>query len=418
MIASKPSVLGLRKSFGYGDHIGLAGPGHIASSEKSDFAPVFAQQSVRDLNRTNRTPLEVIKAAQEALNKAKYSKPWGAEADHLKTREDVFLAASAGYTCFTIDSSLYINNAADEMTEFDLKDEISSQVLNGIYGGEQLDSLYLGKPVIVEGTGTLTFDTESLYRAAVKYGRAIAHFESMAGHVAKAMGSKDYEIEVSIDESESPTSALEHLFIALELERRAVKIVSLAPHFTGEFEKGIDFRGNMKLFESTLAKHVGIAKSFGPYKLSVYSGSDKFAIYPIIGRVCGDLLHIKTAGTSYLEALRVVCRMNQDLFLEIACYSAGRFPIDVADYHISTTEDDIRNLGHEQIGDIENIYLNQDVGRQMLHVTFGSVLTMGESMSGQPFKEAIIEILQSNPDLYQEVLETHFTKHLNALCHG
>ena len=418
MIAPKPSVLGLRKSFGYGDSLGLAGPGHIASSEKFDFAPIFAQQSVHDLDRTKRNPLDVIKAAQEALTKAKHSEPWGADADHLKTREDVFLAASAGYTYFTIDSSLYINNAAGQMTELDLKNEISSQVLNGIYGGEQLDSLYLGKTVIVEGTGTLTFDAESLYRAAAKYGRAICNFESMADHIAEAMDSRDYEIEVSIDETESPTSALEHLFIALELERRGVKIVSLAPHFTGEFEKGIDFRGNMELFESTLAKHVGIAKSFGPYKLSIHSGSEKFAVYPIIGRVCGDLLHVKTAGTSYLEALRVVCQKNQNLFLEIACYSAGRFPIDIADYHISTTEDDIRKLGHEQIGDIEDIYFNQDVGRQMLYITFGAVLTMGESMSGQPFREAIIEILQSNPDLYQDVLETRFTKYLKALCQG
>ena len=413
-----PSVLGLKKSFGYGDHLGLAGPGHIAASEKFDFVSIFAQQSIRELDRTKRTPQEVMQAAQEALNNAEYSKPWGADADHLKTRDDIFLTASAGYTFFTIDPSSYVNNEADQMTESDLREEVASQASDGVYGGEQVDSLYLGKTVAVEGIGTLSFDAESLYRAAVKYGRAIADSEAMAGHIAEAMDGKDYEIEVSVDATESPTSALEHLFIALELKRRGVQIASLAPRFTGDFEKGIDFRGDLELFESTLAEHIAIAKSFGPYKLSVHSGSDKLTIYPVVGRVCGDLLHVKTAGTSYLEALRVVCRKNQDLFMEIACYSAGRFSTDIASYRISTTQEDIGKLGHEQVGDVEEIYLNQDVGRQMLHVTFGSVLTMGESMSGRPFKDAILEILHANPDLHREVLETHFTKHLSALCHG
>lgn len=67
----------------------------------------------------------------------------------------------------------------------------------------------------------------------------------------------------------------------------------------------------------TLKRHVAIARELGPYKISVHSGSDKFSINPIIGRVCGNLLHVKTAGTSYLEALRVVARVNAPLFREI-----------------------------------------------------------------------------------------------------
>ncbi len=413
-----PSVLGLNKSFGYGDRLGLAGPGHIATSEKFDFASIFAQQSIRELDRTNRTPEEVMQAAQKALTEVDYSKPWGADADHLKTRDDVFLTASAGYTFFTIDPSTYVNNRADQMPESDLREEVAAQEFDGVYGGEKVDSLYLGKTVAVEGIGPLSFDPESLYQAVVKYGRAIADSESMAGHIAEAMDGKDYEIEISVDETESPTSALEHLFIALELKRRSIQIISLAPRFTGDFEKGIDFRGDLELFEATLAEHVAIARSFGPYKLSVHSGSDKLTIYPIVGRVCGDLLHVKTAGTSYLEALRVVCRKNQDLFMEIACFSAGRFSTDIASYHISTTQEDIGKLGHEQVSDIEDVYLNQDVGRQMLHVTFGSVLTMGESMSGRPFKDSILEVLHENTDLHLEVLESHFKKHLSCLCQG
>src|SRR5678816_1328531 len=110
------------------------------------------------------------------------------------------------------------------------------------------------------------------------------------------------------------TSIAEHLFFALELKRRNVpNVVSLAPRFIGEFEKGIDFKGDLKAFEKSLIQHVEVAKAYGPYKISVHSGSDKFTVYPIIGRVCGELVHLKTAGTSYLEALRVASRTAPEL---------------------------------------------------------------------------------------------------------
>ena len=96
---------------------------------------------------------------------------------------------------------------------------------------------------------------------------------------------------------QEPTSALEHLFIGLELRRHKVPhVVSVAPRFIGDFEKGIDFKGDLKKFEASLREHVAIAKHCGPYKISVHSGSDKFTAYPVVGRVCGKLLHVKTAG--------------------------------------------------------------------------------------------------------------------------
>ena len=71
----------------------------------------------------------------------------------------------------------------------------------------------------------------------------------------------------------------------MELKRREVQCVSLAPRFVCQFEKAIDYKGDLGLFESTLVQHVAIARWCGPYKISVHSGSDKFSIYPIIGRV-------------------------------------------------------------------------------------------------------------------------------------
>jgi tagaturonate epimerase len=219
-------------------------------------------------------------------------------------------------------------------------------------------------------------------------------------------------------ESDSPTSTAEHLFFALELQRRKVKIVSLAPRFVGEFEKGIDFRGDLNSFSNSLKQHVAVAKAFGPYKISVHSGSDKFTAYPIIGRLCGDLLHVKTAGTSYLEALRAVCRKDKTLFGEIAAYCVDRFDTDKKSYHISTTTDEIKSLAGVAPADFEENYLNQRPGRQLLHVTFGSVLTIGTRKNGQRFKDAILEILRNDPALHAELLDIHFTKHLTLLNHG
>src|SRR6185295_7084952 len=142
------------------------------------------------------------------------------------------------------------------------------------------------------GAMTLRFEREPLWRAAIKYARAIHHAAKVAAAIAEACGARPFEIEVSVDETDSVTSPLDHLFVGLELKRRRVpNVVSLAPRFIGEFEKGIDYRGDFKQFEHQLTEHVAVAKFCGPYKISVHSGSDKFSIYPIIGRVCGDLLH-------------------------------------------------------------------------------------------------------------------------------
>src|SRR5678816_2193498 len=89
---TKPTVLGLKKSFGYGDRLGLATPGHLAASNKSDFAPIFAQQSIREMSRTERTPEEVMAAAANALTQLGFRDAWGSDADHLKTPQDVDLS--------------------------------------------------------------------------------------------------------------------------------------------------------------------------------------------------------------------------------------------------------------------------------------------------------------------------------------
>lgn len=415
MTNQTPVTLGLKKSFGFGDRLGLAGPGHLAALKTSDFAGIMAQQSIREMNRTDRTPEQVMRAAQETIAAAEYSLPWGADADHLKCEADVQWTAEAGFCFFTIDPSEHVVNEADDMDEAALTAGVEKLVANSVFDDASWEKPYLEGQWDI-GSRVLKFDRESLYRAAVKYARAVEHCGAMSGFIAKHNANKLYEIEVSVDETDAPTSHLEHLFFALELRRRGVTVVSLAPRFIGQFEKGIDYKGDIPAFEAALEDHVAIAKAMGPYKISIHSGSDKFSIYPSIGRICGDLLHVKTAGTSYLEALRVVCRQSPALFKEIITYSAGRFPEDKASYHISVTDDWVAGLGTIDADEVK--YLDEDFGRQLLHVTFGSVLTKGKAASGRSFKEGILEVLENNADLHAELLEKHLGKHLSLLNAG
>jgi tagaturonate epimerase len=415
----EPTPLGLKKSFGYGDRLGLATPGHLAAHHKFDFAPIFAQQSIREMTRTARTPEEVMQAAQNTLVRANFADAWGADADHIKTLEDVRRTSAAGFCFFTIDPSEYVNNRADSLTGRELSEAADRLHGASVFADQGWRERYEGKRFEISDTVALTFERETLERAAVKYGRAIAHTEAMARGIAEIRGEAAFEIEVSVDETDSPTSPLEHLFFALELRRRNVQVVSLAPRFIGDFEKGIDYRGNVAEFEKSLHVHVAIARAYGPYKISIHSGSDKFSIYPAIGRVCGELLHVKTAGTSYLEALRCVLRTRPGAFDAIVRYSAERFSEDRASYHISTTEEEVRALFRAtSTEDREQTFLEGRPGRQLLHVTFGSVLTQGKAPDGRPFKEMILETLQTEADLHAELIEKHFTRHLEELTRG
>jgi hypothetical protein len=213
---------------------------------------------------------------------------------------------------------------------------------------------------------------------------------------------------MSVDETESPTTLAEHVYIAGELRRLGVRLVSLAPRYVGVFEKGVDYIGDPALFEKTFARHVAVAKTYGPYKLSIHSGSDKFTIYPIASRLAGDLIHLKTAGTSYLEALRTIARCDPGLFKEIVRYAMGRYPVDRATYHVSADPALIPDVGRLDGEDLPGLLENFHA-REVLHVTYGSVLNQGR------FRTSLFEELQAHEEEYTRTVEAHFDRHLRLL---
>jgi hypothetical protein len=385
------STLSLTPSFGFGDRLGLATPGHIAAAKGSGFAPIFAQQSVRENARTGRTPQQVIDDAKRAVEAAQWDAPWGADADHLKSPDDLPPFVAAGYTFYTVDPGEYVDNAADADPLPVLRKKATE--LNW----DELSALYLNH---YDETGFGTFNTHTLLRAAVKYGRAVQHTVRMYRRLSLMKDKFDFEI--SVDETDSPTTPLEHFFIATELTRLGVRFTSLAPRFIGRFEKGVDYIGDLTALDLELAKHAAVTAHFGTYKLSLHSGSDKFSVYPLIARYWGECLHVKTAGTSYLEALRVLARLEPDLFRDIYAYARQHYEIDRRSYHVSAQLEKLPDTG-----DLPAL-LDDFHAREVLHVTFGSVL----ARFGAQLKSA----LERHLDAYHEGLRVHFTKHLSLLA--
>lgn len=403
----KPHPLGLSTSAGMGDRLGLATPGHVRAlrATSGKLLPIFAQQSIREMQRTGRNPQQVIDDATWGVFEEGWRDGMGADADHLKTTEDIDACLSAGYTFYTIDPGAFVNDLTHHEDLSLLNEQIDEFPA---YLQPQTTGL-LDKSYTIEGF-RIKIDEHILVKAIVKYGQAIDQVFKMYQHLQKVAGKQPFEVEVSMDETETPTTPAEHVYIASELRRLGVHWVSFAPRFVGRFEKGVDYIGDLDVFETELDIHAAIARQFGPYKLSLHSGSDKFSIYPIFSEKTNGLSHLKTAGTSYLEALRTIADVDQDLFREIYIFARQHFERDKQSYHISAQ---IHNApAPDQIQDWSGL-LDQFDAREILHVTFGSVLTEKSSDGTSRFYDRLITLLEQNRQVYFSHLEAHFRRHLH-----
>jgi hypothetical protein len=325
----------------------------------------------------------------------------GADADHLKTTGDIDTCVAAGYSFFTFDPGAYVDAAADSDSAAQIERKVAALPWADLEASPAaLRAQYAGQTVDLGDRG-MTLEMEAVWRAAAKYGGAIAHVSALYRHLARH--GVPFEVEVSVDETETPTTHTEHIYFASELRRLGVTWVSLAPRYVGRFEKGIDYLGDLDALRADLAGHAAIARALGPYKLSLHSGSDKFSVYPLIVEATGGRAHLKTAGTSYLEGLRVLARVEPALFRAIAELAGERYPVDRATYHVSAELSDWPALAQVRDADLPAL-VERDMPREILHVTFGSALA---SYGGE-----IKAALSRHRALYAEVLETHFVRHL------
>ncbi|MGB2820206.1 MAG: tagaturonate epimerase family protein [Phycisphaerae bacterium] len=405
-----PRCIGLATSVGLGDRLGLATPGHIRAIRDKGLVPVLAQQSIREMTRTERTPEQVMDCAtygvlQEGFRQAN---GFGSDADHLQKEEDIDATVAAGFTMFTIDPGLHVVNEADEMDADALAGSVAALDFETLETtADELEAAYAGRSFALAGGGRVEMDEPAFARAAVKYGRAIAHTVKMYRHLTET-ATGEFELEVSVDETESPTSPAEHFFFAGELKRLGVQWVSMAPRFIGRFEKGVDYIGDLDAFRASFAEHVAVMRTVGPYKMSIHSGSDKFSIYPIVAELTDGLVHVKTAGTSYLEAVRAIARIDPGLFREIYDFAREHYEQDKKTYHVSADIAKVPpadELSDEQLaGRIDDFDT-----RQALHVTFGSVLTVD---GGERFRRGIYAALEHDEEAHYAALAKHLGRHV------
>jgi hypothetical protein len=404
---------GLRLSAGLGDRLGVATPGHIrAIRAAGDIFPILAQQSIREMERTQRTPDEVMDDATWGVLQEGWTAGFGADADHLKSAADIDLCVASGYVLYTLDPRDHVDAEADS------DDLATLQAKFVVLPWEQLETTpdevyrrYVGQVFSLSAAYTLTISEEQALRAAAKYGRAVAHLTALSRHLAVAMSGRPYELEISVDETDTPTRAQEHYYIASELKRLGVTWVSLAPRYVGRFEKGVDYIGDLDEFAVEFAKHAAIARALGPYKLSLHSGSDKFSVYPIAARLAGELIHLKTAGTSYLEALRAVAQVQPSLFREVLAYAVAHWDTERASYHVSAEMAQVPTWQDWPDAALPML-LDDFHARQALHVSFGLVLTSRDAQGGYLFRDRIYAVLAGDEEAHYAALERHFARHL------
>jgi len=298
-MAAKPLTLG-KYSLGVGDRFAHQARAQLqacilAAKDGVDVVPVW-NKSNREHLIINSDPAGTRAAADSAVKALHWTKPYHVDADHIRLETvDRFMASS---DFFTIDVADSINKSADR------------GIINAFVNRHPE---LLGRITIPGIERALEIDRAQIEKIASKYLLAVAEAGRIYRHLANAKGAGSFIAEVSMDETEHPQTPPELLVILAALADQAVSLQNIAPKFTGRFNKGVDYVGNLGQFEKEISDDLAViafaVKQYGlpaDLKLSVHSGSDKFSLYAPMHRAITRFnagLHLKTAGTTWLEEL-------------------------------------------------------------------------------------------------------------------
>ena len=190
----------------------------------------------------------------------------------------------------------------------------------------------------------------------------------------------------------------------------------MAPRFCGEFQKGVDYIGDLKQFEEELKVHAAIARNFG-YKLSIHSGSDKFSTFELIGKYTQGNFHLKTAGTNWLEAMRAISVADPALYREIHKYALEMFTEAKKFYHVTTDITKIADVDTLKDSELPDLFTQNDA-RQLIHITYGFILTVKNADGTYRFKDKLYKLWRDEEQIYSDMLYKHIGRHLELLYKG
>jgi hypothetical protein len=411
-----------RFSFGVGDRFA-----HQASAQLKAFEKLLSEgvEVIPVWNKSNREhtfigsePSSVREAAQQAVEQSGWSRPWHIDADHIRLETvDRFLDSS---DFFTIDVADSIGQAASrESIHHFLKNHPE------LFGNLKIHGI--PEPIFLSG--------DSLEEIATKYLAATQQAGRIYRYIASKLGEGKFIAEVSMDETDSPQTPQELLVILAALADEQVALQTIAPKFTGRFNKGVDYVGDLdqfaKEFQEDLCVLAHAAKRYGlpeNLKLSVHSGSDKYSIYPIIRQAIhssGAGLHIKTAGTTWLEELIGLAESGEEgtgLVREIYALALEQIGALTEPYAsvIDIRRGDLPSLeavgqwdGRRWANTLRHIPSHPEYNssvRQLMHVSFKLAAKKGTRYT---------DLLKSHREIIgRNVFENLYTRHMKPLFLG
>lgn len=411
-----------RFSFGVGDRFAHQAAAQLRAFQKLaadgvDVVPVW-NKSNREHTFVGSEPSSVLKAARTAVEGFGWSRGWHVDADHIRLETvDRFVECSDFFTLDVADS-IGKPPGADEVDAFlGRHPEIVGEIR--IAGVE--------KPFVIS--------PEDVIRVAGKYLLAVQDAGRIYRHIADKKGGENFIAEVSMDETDSPQTPPELLIILAALADERVRLQTIAPKFTGRFNKGVDYVGDLVQFEREFNEDLAvIAHAVHQYglpsnlKLSVHSGSDKFSLYPVIRRALartGAGLHLKTAGTTWLEELIGLSEAGGDglvLTKEIYTYALEHVDelcapyasvIDINRSNLPSAVEVASWSGPRLASAIRHIPthpgFNADV-RQLLHVSFKVAAKAGKRY---------LDLLKANEEIVgKQVTENIYERHMRPLFIG
>jgi hypothetical protein len=409
-------------SFGVGDRFAHQARAQLracmlAAEKGVEVIPVW-NKSNREHTTIGSEPASVRAAADAAVEELGWNRPYHVDADHIRFETvDGFIASSDFYTIDVADS---IGQAADADAVKDFSDRHPELVGRIVVPG------------IEEPFETAQADVE---RIAAKYLRAVREAGRIYRHIARIKGEGRFITEVSMDETDRPQTPPELLVILAASADENIPIQTIAPKFTGRFNKGVDYVGDVTQFEKEFNADLAVIafaiRQYGlPYnlKLSVHSGSDKFSLYAPIRRALARFhagLHIKTAGTTWLEEVIGLAEaggegldLAKDIYgkalekREALCMPyAAVIDIDVS--RLPSAEEVLRWTSEEYVS-----ALRHDRSDPAFNPSFRQLIHIGYKIAGQMGDRYLTLLESCEATIGRNVTENLYARHLMPLFVG
>ena len=389
----------------------------LLAAEGVDVAPVW-NKSNREHNFIGSEPSSVIEAAKEAVAALDWKGGWHVDADHIGLETvDRFLPHS---DFFTIDVADFIGKPAEPAEVRAFVDKHTELV-----GSVEVPGI----------EGALEISREDVERVAGQFLLAVKGASKVYEYIKKKKGGDDFIAEISMDETDAPQTPPELLIILAAIADEGIPVQTIAPKFTGRFNKGVDYVGDLAQFEKEFNDDLAVIayaiKSYGlpdDLKLSVHSGSDKFSLYPIIRRALkstGAGLHLKTAGTTWLEEMIGLSDAGGDglvLAKEIYSYALEHIEelcgpyatvIDIDRSKLPSADEVAGWDGAKLASAMRHIQDHPDFNaniRQLVHISFKVAAKNGDRY---------LDLLKANEEIVgKNVTENIYERHLKPLFIG